>query len=575
MNQSYKKMLSHVVGLCLIVTGLQVLTGSCARIMPLEGGPMDTTPPQLISSFPLHESVGFKGKEIRLEFDKEIEVQDLYNRLVVAPKLAVLEGEPSYVYTARGKTLWLKLKVPLQEETTYTFNFKDAIKDTKEGTPAMNPVLTFGTGDHLDAMYITGMVKHLMTDQPASNALVSLYRSIEDGDADTLNILNSSPDYFTKADEKGYFKLDHIKEGKYRIYAGQSQENKLTIDLHTEPYGFLPVPIEVYKPVEGIGLNIVQADIAPLTLQTKQPQGPWFELGFSKPIAKYKLELVHQLKRFKEKKLYSHLVGKKGETIRVYNIWGLLEEDSLEALLQAEDAMGNVIEDTVSINFRENKIHREPFAYALKPVSNTKIDSYYFEGHITFNKPIKKLQTTNIFFVVNEKDTIHVDERDIDVQEHQDAITIKKKFKPWELKSAQIDNPDAVQSNLILQVNKDTFLSVEQEANAPGSYRYSLKTPQECGTIRGRIKTQAPGFIIQLLNEKYEVVKEIRNQTDYVFKDLLPGDYRIRVLGLRGQNAAWSFGNIHQSKPPDPVVFYPYELPIVPNWEFDYIDISF
>jgi hypothetical protein len=569
------KLFGRMVWVSLMAIAIHLLTVACAQVTPLEGGPMDTIPPQLLSSVPLHESTGFKQKELRLEFDKEIEVQDIYNRLVVTPKLAVLEDKPSYTYKARGKTLRLQLNSPLQEETTYTFNFKDAIKDTKEGTPAENLVLTFSTGDHIDDRYATGMVKYLMTDEPAKNILVSLYRFVEEPAADTLHILNSNPDYFTKTNEEGYFKLDHIKEGKYRIYAGQSEENKLTIDPNKEPYGFLKEPIDLNQPVEDISMVIVQADVTDFRLQGTQPQGPWFELNFSKAVVQYQLKLMHQLKRFKEGILYSNLI-EKGQTIRVYNTLGLLEEDVLEALLVAEDAMGNTLQDTVSIQFRERKTNKEPLKYTFDPLSGTKIKPDFFEGHIVVNKPIKKVQPANIFFLANDQDTIHVSDQDIHFNEHQDSITIQKQFSPAVFgPMAAPLNSEATQQSLTLHLAQGAFLSVEQEPNEAATYKYTLKNPQECGIIKGRIITQAPGFIIQLLNEQYEVVAEIRNKANYEFKEVLPGAYRLRVLALRDQDAAWCFGNIYKLEMPDPVIFYPHELPIVANWELDYIDVEF
>jgi hypothetical protein len=147
--------------LALVALGLFI--PSCARIMAPEGGPKDTVPPKLIRAFPTQGSTGFKEKTIKLVFDKEIEVHDIYNKLVVTPKLPTLKNRPSYTCSVRGKTLKLTLEAPLQEDTTYTFNFNDAIKDTTEGNIAESLVLAFCTGEYIDTMYVTGQVKHLMT----------------------------------------------------------------------------------------------------------------------------------------------------------------------------------------------------------------------------------------------------------------------------------------------------------------------------------------------------------------------------------------------------------------------------
>ena len=566
-----KKAFYHAACLSLVTIGLH-LAGACAQVKPLEGGPMDTIPPQLLHSVPLHQSTNFQQQELILAFDKEIEVQDIYNRLVITPRLNAVGDMPSYSYTVRGKTLKLKLHSPLQEATTYTFNFKDAIKDTKEGTPAENLTLTFSTGNHVDAMYVTGRVKYLMTDQAAKNVLVSLYKV---ADPDTLHILNSQPDYFTKTNESGYFELAHIKEGAYRIYAGQSQENKLTIDPSKEPYGFLEEPLHLNQPIEDLTMAIVEADISKFSLNSHKPQGAYFELAFSKPVVNYTLALIQQHKRFKKSPLYSNLI-EQGKVIRVYNTLGLLEEDSLEASLIAADAMGNVWEDTVSIHFKEGISAKEPFQYTLTPLAGTKLEPAIFEGQIVFNKPLKNLQKAPMFFVINEKDTCHLSAQNIDLNVHHDTLTIQKQFSP-SLFYATSDQAtkDTLQQSLTLHITQGAFVSVEKEVNENASYPYFLKQPQECGTIKGKVTTQAPGFSIQLLNEQYEIVAAIHNQSDYEFNNVLPGNYKLRILGLQAKDAKWNFGNLEKRIPPDPVVFYPHELSIVPNWELDYIDLEF
>lgn len=563
----------RIACLGLVGTILHLLAGACAQVQELEGGPMDTIPPQLVSSYPVHESTGFQGKKMQLTFDKAIEVQDIYNRLVVTPRLTKLENKPSYTYKVRGNTLQLELASPLEAETTYTFNFKDAIKDTREGTAAACPTITFSTGDYVDAMYVTGQVKQLMTDQPARDVLVSLYKVVEE---DTLlHILNSVPDYFTKTDEEGYFKLAHIKQGLYRIYAGYSEENKLIIDPSKEPYGFLKDPIDLSAgAIEDLTVSILQANVMAFELRGKQPQGPYFEINFSKPVVKYTLELVHQPKRFKETHLYSHLIAH-GQGIRVYNTFGLLEEDSLDASLVAEDAMGNMLEETISIHFKEGRTDRESLKYTFTPSSGARVP-LAFEGSMVLSKPVSNVLADSLFFVAYGKDTIHITAKDLHFNAQRDAITIQKQFDPG-LMAQQIpaDTTNEARADLMLHIAKGAFVSVDQALNEAANYHYTFKNPQACGTIKGMIHTQAPGFIIQLLNEQYEVVDEVRNEPDYQFQEVLPGNYRLRVLVLQAQDAAWRFGNINQLAPPDPVIFYPHELSIVANWELDYIDFAF
>jgi hypothetical protein len=409
-----------------ILIALKLLTCSCARIIAPEGGPKDTTPPKLIKTFPIQESTNFKGTMIKLVFDKEIEVRDIHNKLIVTPRLQKLENKPSYTHKVRGNTIELKLEVPLEEETTYSFNFNDAIKDITEGNIAENPVLTFSTGEYVDAMSVMGQVRYLMTHQPAAKVLVTLYKDNDDN----FNILNSPPDYFTKTDEEGKFKLDHVKKGKYYMYASTSTENRLSVDLGIDEYGFLKEPIDLTAlPLDHVMLYILKADVREFKLQSQQPQGRYFELCFNKPVENYTLTLVQNSKRFKKSPtLYSHLVADK-QVIRVYNTFGFLEEDSVKAYLTAKDVLGTVIEEDITIYFGEGSGQGDSVTYTFEPTSGTAI-SPNFVGTMTVNKPVKEVIADRLFFVFDNQDTVRINTSDLQFNAQRDVITIKKQLDP-------------------------------------------------------------------------------------------------------------------------------------------------
>ena len=545
-----------------------LLNCSCARIMAPEGGPKDTTPPRLTKVYPTQESTDFKDKVIKLYFDKAIEAKDIYNELVVTPKLQKLEKKPSYTYNVRGNTLKLTLAVPLEEQTTYTFNFNDTVRDITEGNIAEDTKLTFSTGDHIDAMYVTGQVLHLMTYKPASKVLVTLHKA----NGEDLNILNSPPDYLVKADVEGKFKIDHVKQGKYHISASTSKENQLIADPGVDEYGFLKTPIDLTTiPAENVILPILEADVRAFKLQGQKPQDQYFELRFSKPVLDYTLTLAKQYKRFrKSSTLYSHLVENK-QVIRVYNTLGLLEEDSLEAHLTAKDALGTVIEENITVQFRETRKQNNPASYTFEPAAGTAIRSN-FVGIMTVNKPIKEVITEQLSFVFNGQDKVHINAEDLQFNAQRDVITIKKKLDPSVLVPQRNKGSE---EGVVLQMAEGAFVTVEGDSSKAMRYAYTLRNAKEYGKISGTVTTEAPGFIVQLLDTNYKVVAEIRNEHNYQFQEVAPGSYKLRVLVLKAQDAEWSFGNIHERQEPDPVVFYPADVAMIANWEVEGIDFGF
>ena len=558
-----------------VYLSLGLFLHACAKVMAPTGGPKDETPPKLISTFPQQEGISFKGKTIKLAFDKEIDVRDIYNKLVVTPRLKKPEGKPSYTYKVRGNTLILTLQAPLDEEATYTFNFNDAVRDITEGNVAEAPTLTFSTGEQIDTMHVTGQVKDHMTHQPVDKVTVALYKAKDDN----INCLEDPPDYFIKTDEKGKFKLAHIQKGKYYLCASTHKEaGQVIIDPGVDTYGFLREPIDLTEgPLEHVNLSILEADIREFKLQSKQPQDQYFELSFNKPVESYTLTLVRKSKKSKEAPtLYSHLV-ESDQTIRVYNNLGLLEEDSLEAHVNARDVLGTVIEETFELRFREGNTKKIRPAFHFEPTSGVAIKPK-FVGTMTLNKPVKEVLADRLYFVFNGQKTVPLNAKDLQFNEQRDVVTIKKQLDPQWLKppkKAPKGKEDEKTEGLVLHIEEEAFVNIEKDTNEAMRYAYTFQDPKAYGTIKGKVTTQAPGFIIQLLDTDYEVVDEIKNKRHYQFREVVPGKYKIRVLVLRKPDAAWSFGNIKERIEPDPVLFYPEEVVMNANWDMPGFDFSF
>lgn len=565
--------LNTLIGLC-IVALLEVMHVSCVQVQEPEGGPMDTAPPQLINSYPRHKSKNFQDKKMWFTFDKEIEVEDIYNRLVFTPKLAPSQT-PHYTYKVRGKTLYITLAHPLPPKTTYTLHFRNAVKDTREETHTDRLTLTFSTGKHLEPRYVTGQVQYLMTQQPAPNALVALYKI--DSPQAANHILNTAPDYMTQTDAQGHFELAYVKPDTYRICAAESQESNLILNpTQGAPYGFLQEPVDLSETsAEDLNLSIVAADITPLILQNASPQGPYFDICFSKPITSYTLAPVDSHGQLQKNTVYSHLI-QDGQVIRLYNTFETIPTDTLQVALSASDSAGHVIQETLAVSFTPGVANNEALEMRLDPVSETHVASDC-EINMIFNKPIQQICPDSLFFVVQGKDKVFIHAEDLSYGPHQDTITLRKTFYPSFThednateQKASADPPD-----LVGYIPEGAFIAADGTASQTTYCTYRFKNSAACGKIQGSVTASTPGFIVQLLNAQYEVVDTVRNRSPYQFEEVLPGDYYVRVLGLRTPDAMWHFGNIDQLELPDPVVMYPHKLSVVPNWEINHIDLSF
>ena len=97
---------------------------SCAQRSALTGGDKDVLPPEIKSTIPENQTLNFTSKEIVVEFNEFVRLNNLQNQLIVSP---LMDEKPEVMI--KGKKIIIKLKSNLSENTTYSLNFGDAIID--------------------------------------------------------------------------------------------------------------------------------------------------------------------------------------------------------------------------------------------------------------------------------------------------------------------------------------------------------------------------------------------------------------------------------------------------------------
>ena len=129
------------------------LLSSCGQQVPPTGGPRDSIPPKLVAALPEYGAKNFKGNKITLVFDEYITLENPYEKLTYSPT-------PKINPNAEGKlkTITVKLKDTLEENTTYSIDFGEAIKDINENNILKDFTYTFSTGAYIDSAYLTGKV---------------------------------------------------------------------------------------------------------------------------------------------------------------------------------------------------------------------------------------------------------------------------------------------------------------------------------------------------------------------------------------------------------------------------------
>ncbi len=221
---------------CTMVIGLLAGTG-CATIIPPTGGLRDSLPPILSNSFPRDSALNFSGKKLTLVFDEYIEVQNIQQQLIISP---IQQINP--IVLSKLKTLTVNLKDSLEENTTYSFNFGDAIKDVNEGNIKKGFTFTFSTGPYLDSLTLTGKVIIAETGNTDSTLLAILHRRDDDS-----AIIYSKPRYATRLNNKGQFVFKNLPAGTFYLYALKDESGMGKLLGKDQLFAFADSPVIVSK----------------------------------------------------------------------------------------------------------------------------------------------------------------------------------------------------------------------------------------------------------------------------------------------------------------------------------------
>ena len=231
-----KKIFSALTGgLCLGLLPLLatwLMMGSCANIIPPGGGLRDSLPPRLILSNPKDSSINVKPKLITLTFNEYVSAQDIPQNLIVNPSMEIA---PLVDYKLRNVTI--KIKDTLRDNTTYTFQFGEAIRDVNESNIARDFTYTFSTGKNLDSLSYRGKVIIAENGKIDSTLIVVLHKNLSD-----TAIFKIKPPYYTKLNGKGEFSFRFLPRDTFQVFVVKSVFSK-KYDDSTQSFAFLPYPI--------------------------------------------------------------------------------------------------------------------------------------------------------------------------------------------------------------------------------------------------------------------------------------------------------------------------------------------
>lgn len=533
-----------------------IVFAQCANQTSPNGGPQDKKPPELISSNPKNNQRNFKGEKIELTFDEYIKLKDPSEEIMISPAV----GKETKFVVKKNK-LVIVPKQKLAENTTYNISFRDAVQDINEGNPVFNLRLAFSTGDEIDSLNVSGNVYQLFKEEPAEKITVGLYQ------ADTFNIFNHQPTYFTKTDKKGNFTLTNLKAGLYNIYAFDDKSKNLKVESKSERFGFLTKKFNTVDKVDTLKIPLMQVDARPIKITSIRNTLRTSSIRLSKSI-----DSVHVESDFK-----NYFVNYFGDQQNEIVFYGILEEqpleDSLKINLHLLDSVGNKLDTIAYIKSVKVKTIKEKFVINFTPV---KYD--YQAKTITttgnFNKLISHVNTDSIYIQIDSTHFKQVEKKNITIDSLHHRINLTVDLN---LPEPEKDNPS---TNPILIFGKGAFVSIEQDSSKARNEVIRIQQEEELGSLSVEIQTNEKNFILQLLTSKGEVLETKTNIKKNTFAYLTPQEYKLRIIIDRNANRKWDPGSFEKAIAPEQVITYKTFdgktlIPVRANWEVGPLLIKF
>ncbi|MFY7908075.1 MAG: Ig-like domain-containing protein [Emticicia sp.] len=526
---------SRIFKCVVLITGCKLLIG-CAQFVPPTGGKKDETPPKLISSIPKAEQKNYKEKTISLEFDELVDVTSLRQELLIIP-----EAEGTYDIRSKSNTVILKFDKAFKDSTTYTLNFRKGIKDLNERNESRNLKLVFSTGRSIDSLKIGGNVKGLLSNQPILEAHVALYKL-----QDSLDLKKTKPDYFIKTDSAGNYQFENLKSGKYRIYAFMDKNSNLKYDTKTEAIGFRNDTINLNKNLSGINILMANSNNEKPKNQKVLPRAEDYTILYDKNIKSFEV-------KFENKNDSIPYYGE-GKELKFYN--STQRTDTLKVNITVADSSGNTLTYLQKIKFRDaekkKKEKREYLTLTVKPKAGEELDKKV-KYEISFDTPILNFDM-NKFKILS--DTIReekLETSNFTWNKSKTKLIINKEIK--------------AEREIKIEMGRGVFINIKGDSSDKQNLRYPIIKSENYGLIEGSFEEKKTTKIIQIINDKYEVIAEQTAKDKFLFINVKPGIYLLRIIKDENENGYWDTGNVEKNIQPEEVQFYEEPIRLKANFE--------
>lgn len=519
----------------------------CAQITPLTGGKKDVNPPRVLAAEPANASLNFNAKEIEIRFDEYIVLKDVANQLIITPQTKELPE-----VEASGKKVKIKFNEALLPNTTYKLAFGNSITDLRESNILPDYQYVFSTGNVLDSMKLVGQVMSAFDKKPEAQLLVGLYSP----DAPDSIIYKEKPLYITKTSATGNFSFNYLPGKPFKLVAIKDQNKNLLYDGSEERIAF---PNNLVQPGDTVPVSMLLFKEVPVKSFIRKTSS--FEYGrayiiYNKPQP--------DITDVKAKGLVSYTQNGQKDSLILYYTNKL---DTLTTFISYSSAK----QDTAYVKI--------PSKNSVEKLQKNNAIRYSLTSNLNGSMPYYELPRFELSFPV-EDGNIH--EANISLSEIRDSGTVNMPFTI--LKNGGPVTAFTVQAtfkeegNYKLVLRDGALTSNDGRTNDSIAYNFKTTTSDDYASLNMKLFfPKKEKYIVMLLNDKEMILKETpvefalasTSEKLIEYKNLLPGNYFIKVVEDANKNGRFDAGDYFLHQQPEAVFINPLPIKLLAGWEIE------
>jgi len=534
-----------------------LLLWQCASIKAPPGGPIDETPPTIVSIDPPSGTTILNVRKIRIEFSEYMDENSFNNNIVVFPRLS----DP-LKYKFKGTRIELILPTKMDSSITYIVQLNRNIKD-EHGVPlAKSEFLAYSLGSNISKGAINGKV---YSEDPCT---IHLWK-IDSEERDS--IFAQLPDYLADADDSGNYSFEYLADGTYKILAVDKNGSDLPLNTLRSSYALHWKPeLEIHNgdTLTNINMRLWKEPQKLELIRAEWSSFKWGEIYFNNPLPDT-FDLFLDILQDGLSIDYNYYFNGLDSTSLILSVNDSLVAESVMIKLDSLIFNNEVLIDSSMLEVQIPQTADTSYLQLLNPQSNTSIIPNHFNGDnvdIIFSKPTSISNDSTLTVKLFTNDSIEI------------PVSILK-YSPIHYSLSPIEKWDE-NKRYMLHFLRDG-ITTEFGRGLKDSLQvigFSTKNSMGYGGVIGSINGEKiESIIVELFsvkNPSLSLVTDVNSKSQFEFKLIPEGEYSLRFIKDIDSNMKYNFGRAYQFEPSEWFYFYPDTFEIRANWDTELLPIE-